>query len=723
MNIFNELKRRNVFRAAGLYIVVGWALAQAASLFESALSLPGWFDAMVLTLLMLGFPIAVVFAWAYEMTPEGLRPTKDVAADASIAPVTARKLDMAILAGIGVLIALIVADRFLDRKDARVIAVSGGGKHAALADNSIAVLPFTDMSSEQDQGYFSDGISEELLNSLAQLKDLRVAGRTSSFAFKGQNKDLREIGQILGVGYIVEGSIRKAGNKVRVSAQLIQAKDGYQQWSNTYDRSLDDIFAVQDEIAAAIVTEMGAALPALAVAKETLKPAARAADISAYDRFLLAREKMTQDGSRAAYEEAARLLDGAIDSDPHYAPALAWRAYAETMLSDMPGGVGEKPVAEALPIVKEYADRAIAEDPQSAEALFALGSYYGLRSSAEPDYLDRTIETLRKAIAARPNFPQAENDLAYFLEKKGDAAGAMKILADVLTRDPGLRDANVIYLSMLDQMGRYDEADAALARWAKIRPGNPSVEGTRASLLSTRGELAAAWRVSETLKAEGVIDINLDITRYRIRLFLGDGDYLLAADLSDRRKASGAILKGDKARAIALVDADPGATSSLAGVLGGYIPVHYSAGDAAGAAAMYEAKIGSPENAVIAARACGCSLAPLVVALKEAGHKDYAGALAAWKAMLAEERPLFGNSLTNQFQMGDIAALEGDLGAARKHYAAAIDAGWRSPQFLDPDTRRFLPPDAEIAALRTRMKALIDKEREKLGMAPLPSVM
>ncbi len=718
MDIFNELKRRNVFRAAGLYIVVGWALAQAASLLEGALTLPAWFDAVVVSLLLLGFPIAVVFAWAYEMTPEGLKPTKEVTAETSIAPMTAKKLDMAILAGIGVLIALLVADRFLDRKDARVIAVSGRGGHAALADNSIAVLPFTDMSSEQDQGYFSDGISEELLNSLAQLKDLRVAGRTSSFAFKGQNKDLRDIGRILGVGYIVEGSIRKAGNKVRVTAQLIQAKDGYQQWSNTYDRSLDDIFAVQDEIAAAIVTEMSAAVPALADASKELKPAQRA-DISAYDLFLLAREKMTQVGTRTAYDEAVTLLDRAIAADPDYAPALAWRSYASTMLSEVPGGVGDTPIAQSLPVSKEYAERALAADPGSADALFALGSYYGqLVFSEGLKHLDRTIETLKKAIAVRPNFPQAENDLAYFLSQKGDTEEAMAIIADVLARDPGLRDANSIYSAHLRATGRFDEAEVALEKWSRVSPGQRDIDIARVGINVTRGALAEAWRQSEKLAGGGVTDNNLDTFRFQTRLNLGDGDWI-DANMTDRRKAWGALLKGDKTRAIKLIDADPLARANAATGLSIYVPIHVLAGDAAGVSAYYDQEIGSVAAAIEAARACGCTMAPLALALKETGNKDAKGVLTAWKALLAERRPLFGKSATFLAQSADLAALEEDFSAAKTQYAAAIDAGWRNATFIDRTYRTFLPPDAAFDALFARMKSLVDKERAALGLPPL----
>ena len=595
---------------------------------------------------------------------------------------------------------------------------SGLGTSDAAAA-SIAVLPFADMSPGQDQQYFSDGISEEVLNVLAQVKDLRVAGRTSSFAFKGQNKDLREIGEVLNVGYIVEGSIRKSGNKVRVTAQLIQAKDGYHQWSNTYDRDISDIFAVQDEIAKAIVAEMGAAVPALAGASKTLKPSERADSISAYDRFLLARDKMTMNGGRAAYQEAAKLLDEAIAADTHYSPALAWRAYAEMMLSDSPGAVGTTPVKEAIPAVKDFVDRALVEDPASAEGLFALGSYYGLRADAgEPKFLDLAIESLHKAISIRPNFSQAENDLAYFLGRKGQMPEVMKLLAGVLQRDPGLRDANVIYINYLAAMGRFDEAEAALAKWAKVTPNQMDIKAMQVAVSAQRGDLAAAWRIAEELGQAGFIDNALDIRRNSIRTSLGDGDWILGSNLPPRRRAIGALLKGDKKRALALLDADPQGAVPWIGIAA-YIPIHYVAGDVAGAVAYYDDKIGSPAAAITARSSCGCSIVSLLLALKEGGHKDYKSVLAAWKAALAEQRVLYSNGGGYRRDLGDIAALEGDFAAARSHYAAAIDAGWRSAFFLDPVYLGPLTKNAGLDALRARMKSLIDKERTDLGLAPL----
>jgi len=594
-----------------------------------------------------------------------------------------------------------------------------GTAPSGAAAASIAVLPFADMSPTQDQQYFSDGISEEVLNVLAQVKDLRVAGRTSSFAFKGQNRDLREIGEILNVGYIVEGSIRKSGNKVRVTAQLIQAKDGYHQWSNTYDRDLNDIFTVQDEIAKAIVAEMSEAVPALAAATKTLKPSERADSISAYDRFLLAREKMTMDGGRSAYEHAVKLLDEAIAADPHYAPALAWRSYAAQMLTNAPGSIGTTPIKDALPVVKDYADRALTEDPGSAEGLFALGGYYSLLFSAgDAKQLDRAIETLRKAVAIRPNFSQAENDLALHLQRRGERAAAMKMIADVLQRDPGLRDANVIYVGYLNSLGRVREAEAALDKWERISPNQQFIKVSRIGLMIQRGDLAAGWRASEDLKRAGVNETALDTGRGGIRFALGDADWILGAELPGRQQAGAALLKGEKKRALELLATDPLAAVPQAG-LPSYIPIHFGAGDINGVVSYYNDKFGSPEAAGAARKVCGCSMLSLVLALKDAGHRDYKGVLAVWKASFAERQVEYRNAPGFQREMAEVAALEGDFASARAHYTAVIEAGWRSPLFLGEIFQRLLPAAEGFDPLRARMRSLINKERTALGLRPL----
>ncbi|MEE8294596.1 MAG: hypothetical protein V3R64_02690, partial [Sphingomonadales bacterium] len=234
-NFFNELKRRNVVRVAIAYAVVSWVALQLVDVLDEILSLPEGFGKAVLIILLIGLPIVLVFSWAYEVTPEGVMKTAEVDASKSITHGTGQKINKLIIGGLVLAVAFLLVDKFF---------ISGNGvEQAETGEASIAVLPFVNMSDDAANAYFADGLSEELLNVLAKVPDLKVAGRTSSFQFKGDNLDLVEIGKTLGVDHILEGSVRKQGNRVRITAQLIRASDGFHMWSETYDRDLEDIFA------------------------------------------------------------------------------------------------------------------------------------------------------------------------------------------------------------------------------------------------------------------------------------------------------------------------------------------------------------------------------------------------------------------------------------------------------------------------------------------------
>ena len=249
--LFSELKRRNVFRVGIAYAIVSWVLLQFTDVISPILDIPDWAPKLVFLLLALGFLPALIIAWAFELTPEGIKKEKDVDRSTSIATTTRRKLDYVIIGVLAVGIVILLVDKF---------SQPTGSPASDATELSIAVLPFVNMSSDPEQEFFSDGITEEILNALAAVRQLKVAGRTSSFAFKGQNEDLRRIGDTLGVGHILEGSVRRSGSKVRIAAQLIQVDDGFHVWSDTYDRELTDIFAIQDEIAAAIIRQLKATL-------------------------------------------------------------------------------------------------------------------------------------------------------------------------------------------------------------------------------------------------------------------------------------------------------------------------------------------------------------------------------------------------------------------------------------------------------------------------------
>src|SRR6476620_5958908 len=252
-SFLRELKRRNVFRATILYVGAVWALAQGISQLGPSLGAPEWALRWFLVAAATGFPFWIAFAWFYEFTPEGLKRESQIDPAQSIAAHTGKKLDRWIIAIMAIAIVLLLTNTFVWHKGA---GLSADADSVPVMEQSIAVLPFVNMSSDKEQEYFSDGISEELLNLLAKIPQLQVTARTSSFSFKGKETGIPEIARALHVAHVLEGSVRKAGNSVRITAQLIKAGTGTHLWSQTYDRKLDDIFAIQDEIAADVVKQL-----------------------------------------------------------------------------------------------------------------------------------------------------------------------------------------------------------------------------------------------------------------------------------------------------------------------------------------------------------------------------------------------------------------------------------------------------------------------------------
>jgi len=405
MGFIGELKRRNVIRVAIAYLVFAWLVMQVLDVVGPVLELPKGGVRMVLVLLALGFVGVVVFSWAYELTPEGLKRESEVDRTQSVTQVTAKKLDIAVIVLLVLAFGVFVFDRLspevaTQRPSVADQPVAPGAvpvatPAATAAQKSIAVLPFVNMSSDAEQVYFSDGLSEELLNGLAKVPGLKVSGRTSSFAFRDKQDDLRAIGKALGVGHILEGSVRKQGMRVRITAQLIKADDGFHLWSETYDRDAGDIFALQDEITTAIIDVLKVKLGTA----ET--PSTPVADLDAYNLYLQARQKLALrgvDNIRAA----RALFEQAIARDSNYAPAHAGLARAVTLLWQYGYDLGA-----SIPITREQAAAAgqaaaraaLALDPDSAEAWSVLG-FIGLL--LDPDII-AAEEAIGRSVALRPN--------------------------------------------------------------------------------------------------------------------------------------------------------------------------------------------------------------------------------------------------------------------------------------------------------------------------------
>ncbi len=399
MTVFGELKRRNVFRVAALYLVAAWVLLQVGDLLFGLLGLPAWTNKLLFAGLVLGFVPALIFSWVYELTPEGLKREHEVERNASITAETARKLDLIVVGLLVIAIVVVAVERFIPRTapiPAATEAASGASSAEApvqAAAKSIAVLPFADMSAGKDQEYFADGLSEELLNLLAKLPELRVIGRTSSFQFKGRNEDLRVIGEKLNVAHILEGSVRKSGEKVRITAQLIRAADGSHLWSETYDRTLDDIFVVQDDIAGEVVKALKVTLLGTALTTRSKPQDSEAYNLALQGRFFLDRR------GQKDLERAVEYFRRSRERDPDYAPA--WAGLSQAYARQADGGL--VPAADGYRRAREAAEKALALDPQLADAHLAMG---WIHSSYDWDWAAADA-SFRKALDLEPGSAQA----------------------------------------------------------------------------------------------------------------------------------------------------------------------------------------------------------------------------------------------------------------------------------------------------------------------------
>lgn len=387
MSIFGELKRRNVFRVAIAYSIVAWLVAQVAELALDSFGAPDWVMKTLLLLLVLGLPIAVIFAWAFEMTPEGVKREKDVDRSASITQETGQKINYIIIGGLTIaLLFSIGTHRWTTgtpgpASDTMEVLETDGHE-------SIAVLPFVNMSDDPNNEYFSDGISEELLNVLVRVEGLRVASRTSSFAFKGKDTSIPQIANSLGVDHILEGSVRKAGTTVRVTAQLIDARTDKHLWSETYDRKLEDIFAIQDEISAHIVEALKVALGAGGEAAIE-NSEAPTENLEAYENYLRGRYFWQMRGGKNI-ATAIELFEKATTLDPAF--ARAWSSLASAHIT-MPT-YSDEPGEDHYPQALIDARKALAIDPTIAEAHAVLADLARMdhRWSAAEAHYQNAIE-------------------------------------------------------------------------------------------------------------------------------------------------------------------------------------------------------------------------------------------------------------------------------------------------------------------------------------------
>jgi TolB-like protein/Tfp pilus assembly protein PilF len=521
-SLFAELRRRNVFKAGAAYLALGWVVVQITATLVPALNLPSSLVPIVTWIGVIGFPFVIMFSWIYELTPEGLKRESEVDRSASITHITSRRLDYITISLLVLAIGLFAFDRFVPRRvelpaasrEAQTLAVAASG-------NSIAVLPFVNMSSDKEQDFFSDGISEELLNLLAKIPQLQVTARTSSFSFKGKEVAIPEIARTLHVAHVLEGSVRKSGNAVRITAQLIKAGTDTHLWSQTYDRKLDDIFAVQDEIAADVVKQLRVTLLGAA-------PKARTTDPEAYALYLQA-VQLGRQSTAEAFKQSDALYRKVLAIDPRYAPA--WAGLAANFTNEANQGL--LPSKEGYAQSREAATKALAIDPDYAPAHARLG-YIAMTAG---DDLAGAAEHFKRALALDPADLDVLRNSAGLLGSLGRLDEALTLEEAIVRRDP----VNVNALNNLGlyqcNTGRLDAAIASLRTVLSLAPGRGSAHANLGNALLLKGDAQGALAEIEQETSENWKVIGLPMAYHALGR-KADSDAALAVLIAKWEKES-----------------------------------------------------------------------------------------------------------------------------------------------------------------------------------------
>ena len=451
--IYSELKRRNIFKVATAYAIAGWLIIQVVSTVSPQLGLPEWVPPFFTVLVLTGFPIALIIAWAFELTPEGLKKTHQVTKEESITDHTGKKINKLTLTALSLLVVFLLVERVFFAE-----STFGSNSEATFETASIAVLPFVNMSSDKENEYFSDGLSEELLNVLAKVEDMKVAGRTSSFKFKGHNDDLKKIGKELGVAHILEGSVRKSGTQVRITAQLIKVDDGYHLWSETYDRELKDIFAIQEEISRKVLNELKVRL---LEEDEAELEAVPTGDVEAYQMFLKANQ-LVAGRDIDDINVAIDLYKNAVRLDPGFHQAIAKLAIAY----NLQGYYGNVPFEDVQQKVLENAEQAIFMNQNSADGYAALGLYH--LNATEPE---KARDAYLQSLELNPNNVDVYNWLAIAYQDLGEPIKRNEMHKKMYELDP------LSPMSIYNQAGvhfyegEYKEAEEVFKKNIQQNPG------------------------------------------------------------------------------------------------------------------------------------------------------------------------------------------------------------------------------------------------------------
>jgi len=507
MSLLQELRRRNVFRVGVAYALAAWVLLQLVDFVLGLIKAPEWILQVFFLAAAVGLPLVLIFSWVYEVTPEGIKRESQIDRTRSITPQTGRKLDRVIIVFLALAVVVLLADRFYGLESAansrakraptssefiggRIAAEStaadsravGGGIATDSGPPSIAVLPFVNMSADPQNEYFSDGVAEEILNALARIPQLKVTARTSAFTYKGSKSGVAQIAKELGVNHILEGSVRKEGNQVRVTAQLIEAGNSFHMWSETYDRELTNIFAIQDEIAQAIAAAM----------KVQLLPAAENSNLTgttnleAYEYYLQG-VSLWHLRTAESLQKARELFEQATALDPAFARAHAYQALNWAILADYT----DIPRTEAFANAIDAAETALALDPRSIEAATALVN--------ATNNLRQQVEYAREAISLNPGFATTHQWYATALAALGDFAGAEREYRIAQEIDPrshiNLDNLALMYI----YKGDLDAAEQTVRQVEAIAPDWAQVQEHVFLIQLLRGDREHAERTGNRL--------------------------------------------------------------------------------------------------------------------------------------------------------------------------------------------------------------------------------
>ena len=673
MRLVSELRRRNVLRMAVLYAITAWLMMQVAEVLIGLAALPSWMGPLVVAVLAIGFPIALIFAWVYEITPQGLKLEKDVDRSVSIADVTGRRMDFIAIAVLAAAVILFAVDKWW----------VGGPP-----EKSIAVLAFENKSGDPQQEYFSDGVSEEILNLLSQIPELRVISRSSSFSFKGKEVSIPEVAEQLNVAHVLEGSVRRMGDRMRITAQLVDAETDSHLWSHSFDRDIENIFAVQDEIAKAISEALKLKL-AVGDSGHVLPEATVAADSEAYDAYLRGRE-LIHHRIKDDLQEAIGYLERSVSLNNSYAPAHAQLAIAAILFH----GYGNE---EARRIAARHLDRAQELRPGLAEA------YAGRALMALHDDPESAVIHARKALAVNPSYIDAMTWLRIGLQTVGRDEEAHAVLERMLVSDPLSIIARMHYAGWLQARGRIEEAHDIADR---IGMQSPSAGYRLHASISywAEGDLADAvyWGLKSSLHNDdlssaflcvGEFDEARRIARKAMWIDVAEGRWDEAIQAAERQAAQ-----------------NPTGGYLLADAAG----VFYYARRFDEALPLYvRAFEFAPEGRPIFV---GGNYYAMQLAMARRIVGDEAGARAAADMVrrgLAEREPnsvdMYGDYLEAM-----VAAFDHDADAAIAALRTAVEHGARWPLFFDDPVLEELQDDRRLVTLLEELETILAGEHEKI---------